>query len=679
VAEQSAPSRWFIPEFLSSKFLSSLSEFLSFGFSLFGFRASDFLRISGFGFRIFLLPLACFLTAPTIFAQSNSVINVGPGGRLIIATPGGGQMVITGQNVIRFLGGQPVLDPQIAAAMQMSANEPGFAQAEFDPPVVPLGGSATYRVVLVAMPEGASLPELLPVPAGLELKRGGRNFTYGPGGSGGIQPRTTFNFRVTAQTNGVVFMPAFQASAEGRSVTVPEASLAVLPADMPTTERAPQLIVKVPPGDYFVGQSVPVQVALLDPGDHRVAGLSQVQASGDAFIAEGGARWLGREVRNINGVPTDTHIAELIVTPVKDGRLALKAQAAVVLNRPANPAGISLPGYQPLYDAEPAMVSVRLLPKAGQLPGFTGAIGRFELDPPAVSVSQVRVGGFVTLMVVVRGEGNFSRFTAPKLTRADGWQVFTPSVGAAQNMPLGQPGMAVFKYTLIPTSPQVKATPAIPFSYFDPVRQVYVDITVPPVPVQVTGTAGTVVSAGTGGPEAEDEATEAAPVLADLVPTPGPVSSLTPMQQRGWFFVLQLLPLGGLAGWWAWSKRRLHLAAHPEIARRRRALRGLRRQGRLVRSAAAAGDAAGFVRASVQALREAAAPYAAAQPEALVCSDVLAALPVAERQGEAGRLIRKLFLVADESQFVDREPEAAAMLAMQPEVSRLLEEWRRRL
>ena len=139
VAEQSAPFRRFLPEFLSSKFLSSLSEFLSFGFAPFG------LRSSGFGFKIFLLSLSCFLTAPTVFAQSNSVINVGPGGRLIIATPGGGQMVITGQNVIRFSGGQPVLDPQIAAAMQMSANEPGFAQAEFDPPVITVGGSSTYR------------------------------------------------------------------------------------------------------------------------------------------------------------------------------------------------------------------------------------------------------------------------------------------------------------------------------------------------------------------------------------------------------------------------------------------------------------------------------------------------------------------------------------------------------
>jgi hypothetical protein len=587
-------------------------------------------------------------------------------------------MVITGQNVIRFSGGQPVLDPQIAAAMQMSANEPGFAQAEFDPPVITVGGSSTYRVVIVAMPEGAALPDEPSAPAGLELKRGGRYFTYGSG-LGGIQPRTTVNFRVTALTNGVFFMPAFQASAEGRRVTVPEVSLAVMPADMPVTERAPRLIVEVPPGDYFVGQSVPARLTLLDAGDRRVAGLSHAQASGDAFIAEGGARFFGREMRNVNGANLEAHVAEVIVTPVKDGQLALKAQAAAALNRPPSPSGISLPGFQPLYDAEPVLVSVRLLPKAGQLPGFTGAIGKFQIDPPALSMPQVRVGGLLSLNVLVRGEGNFTRFTPPKLAHADGWQIFTPSVGAKQFSMPGQPGMAAFSYTLIPTTPQAKATPAIPFSYFDPVKQVYVDLTIPPVPVNVTGTAATGMATGTSGQAAEEEATEAAPVLADLVPAPGPVASLTPVQQRGWFFAFQLLPFGGLAGWWAWHKRRQHLAAHPEIGRRRRARRGLSRQWRLARRAASAGDAAGFVRAAVHALREAAAPHSAAQPEALVCSDVLAALPAAERQGAAARLIQKLFLAADERQFVDREPEAAAMLATQPELGRLLEEWRQRL
>ena len=47
-----APASGSIPDFLSSKFSNSLSEFLSFGLVPFGFRLSDFLRISAFGFLI---------------------------------------------------------------------------------------------------------------------------------------------------------------------------------------------------------------------------------------------------------------------------------------------------------------------------------------------------------------------------------------------------------------------------------------------------------------------------------------------------------------------------------------------------------------------------------------------------------------------------------------------------
>ena len=644
---------------------------------------SDFLRLSACGFRSLAPVLALLFLAPALLAQPNSVINVGGGGRLIIAQPGGGQLVITGQTTLRFQNGQlvlgPQLDPQIAAAMQFSGGD-AVAQAEFDPPVVPLGQPTTYRIVLTAMPEGAALPTTLPVPPGLTLKPGGHGFTYG-NGMAGLQPRSTFNFRVTAATNGVFFMPAFTASANGKAVTVPETHLDVLPADMPAPQPGARLVVEPPPGEFYIGQNVPVTVVLLDPGDNSVQALGQVQVAGDAFVAEGGARTYRRESRSLRGRPVAAHVSELMVTPIKEGQLPLAAQALAILNRPAGTSGISLPGYQPLLDSEPVLVRVIHLPKDGELPGFTGAIGRFQLDPPRVSATPLRAGDPVTLTVVLRGEGNFSRIVAPKLARATGWQIFTPSVGAGQASLPGQPGAATFNYSLIPLSSTVKATPAIPFSYFDPATRRYVDLAIPPVPVQVTG--GDVAAAALAQPRAnpeEDDATEHEAVMADLTQTPGPLArSLVPVQQRAWFFALQLLPLGVLGGLWAWNKRRRFLAAHPEVVRRNRARRGIRRQLRLVRKAAAAHDAAGFVRASVNALREAAAPREAASPAALVCSDVLGGLSDLERAGADGQLVRRLFVVADERQFVNREPEVEVVLATQPAVEGLLEKWKERL
>jgi hypothetical protein len=653
--------------------------------SFFGPRISSFLWISAFRFRNACPALALLFFTSALLAQSNSVINVGGGGRLIIAQPGGSQLVITGQTTLRFQNGRlvldsPQLDPQLAAAMQFNGGEAALAQAEFDPPGVAPGQPTTYRVVITAMPEGASLPNPLPAPSGLTFAPGGHSFNYG-GGPGGLQPRSTFNFRVTTSTNGVFFMPAYNASANGKTVSVPEAHLDVLPADMPAPPPGAQLVVEPPPGEFYIGQNVPVSVVLLDPGDNSVQGLGQVQVAGDAFVAEGGARTYRRETRVVRGRTVAAHVSELLVTPINEGALPLTAQATAALNRPAASSGITLPGYQPLLDSAPALIHVKHLPKDGELPGFTGAIGRFVLDPPHLSSTRVRAGDPVTLTVVVRGEGNFSRLVAPKLTAATGWQVFTPSREAGPASLPGQPGAAVFHYSLIPLTSTVKATPTIPFSYFDPAACKYVDLTIPPVPLEVTG--GDVTAAALAQPDTNaesDEATEREAVMAGLAQAPGPAGSrLEPLQQRGWFLALQLLPLATLGGLWAWSKRRRFLAAHPEVVRRNHARRGIRRQLRLARKAAAARDAAGFVRASVNALREAAAPHDAANPAALVCSDVLSALPEPERQGDAGQLVRRLFVAADERQFIDRQPAPETVLGAQPAVEGLLEKWKERL
>jgi len=45
-----------------------------------------------------------------------------------------------------------------------------------------------------------------------------------------------------------------------------------------------------------------------------------------------------------------------------------------------------------------------------------------------------------------------------------------------------------FSYTLIPTSEETSTTPEIPFSYFDPVKSAYVNLSIPAV--KVTGESG---------------------------------------------------------------------------------------------------------------------------------------------------------------------------------------------
>lgn len=570
------------------------------------------------------------------------------------------------------------IDPLVASAMQQAGIDQSLtAQAEFDPPAITVGEHATYRVVVTAMIEGVSLPEKLPAPPGLELAFTGRGFTYA-GTGGGIQPRTTLNYRVSASAPGGYVIPPYQGSANGKPVTIPSARLQVLPAGTPVPGRSPRLELEVPPGEFYLGQSIRARVVLLDPGDNSVAGLAQPQAGGDAFVADPGPVAYRRELREEGGRTVVAHVCELLVTPIRAGRLSLTAHGVAALTRPIVTSGISLSNYSPLLDSEPVNVTVKHLPKEGELPGFTGGLGSFQMEPPRTSTNQVRAGEPLTLAVTLRGEGNLHRLLPPPLGWAKGWQMFPPLTETPM------PGVVRFTYTLIPLSQTLAATPAIPFCYFDPGRTQYVDLTIPPVPIQVLPSPGAAAStAEVVAPSADNPdlpAGERELVLTGLADAPGRVvSTLTPLQERPWFLGLQAAPAVVLGALWGWQRRRRYLVEHPEVILRARARRGLRRQLRLARRAAADRDAPGFVRAAVNALREASAPHAAANPGALVCSDVLEALPAAERAGGGGQTVRQLFAAADQWRFVAPSPDGVALLALQPEFERLAGQLRARL
>jgi hypothetical protein len=577
----------------------------------------------------------------------------------------------------------PFLDPMAAAVMQqMGVDSNLFITAEFDPPVVALGQRITYRVVVGAVAEGVSLPEKLPAVPGLALAEGGRGFHYATVGLS-IQPRTTFNYRVSASAAGLRVMPAFPASANGRTIRIPEARLMVLPPGAPGVRQPMRLLVELPEGDVYIGQAVPVKLALLDAGDNTARAVSQPVVTGDAVMAEQALNRVGQEQRMIGGRMVPVPIVGVLVTPLKEGRLEFTAHAYAHCLRPGVPAG---PLDAVLVDSDPVVLVTRHLPKDGELPGFTGAIGRFAVEPPHPSTNEVRAGEPLTLTVTVKGDGNLARLIPPRPARLREWQDFPPLADSSGSIQIQLRGAATFTYTLIPLSDRLRATPAIPFSYYDPQRKSYVDATIPPVPIKVLpalgGTTPSAQPARTTVPAAEDPdqpAAERELVMTGLAETPGHVSSLVPLQARPWFLVMQLLPAGALGGLWLWERRRRYLAAHPEVALRARARRRVRQECRTLRRAAGLRDTAGFIAASVSALREACAPAEAANPGALVCADVLRGLTPAEREGVEGRLVRELFAAADALRFVNQAPDAATLLAQQTQVESLLARWRARL
>src|SRR5262249_51209975 len=143
-----------------------------------------------------------------------------------------------------------------------------------------------------------------------------------------------------------------------------------------------------------------------------------------------------------------------------------------------------------------------------------------------------------------------------------------------------------------------------------PARAVYVDITVPAVPVTVLpgrapADAASVLRPESTGDELDDEVT-----LSGLAPGPGRIAAtLMPLQRQPWFPLLQLAPIAAFLGLWAWDRRRRYLEERPEILLRRRARRALHRERRALRRAARSGDVPRFATAAVSALRVGCAPH----------------------------------------------------------------------
>jgi hypothetical protein len=579
---------------------------------------------------------------------------------------------------------QPDLfDNMVSSAASLDMDSPVEAQAEFDPPVASPGARVLYRITASALDESLEVPTNFPAPDGLELHLGGRGQNYVPTAYRQIRPETTLIFHAIAPTNGSFTVPAFQAMAYGKPIQIPAATLVVSP-DGAAAPKSPALLVNLPASDIYVGETFAITLALPRPPDNSVLGMSEPRITGQFIFSPELPALVRQDNIQHGGQGVPALLSDVIITPLREGPQDLVGQAFCVGMRPIPGRTNASRVANELVDSEPVTLLVHPLPAEGRLRGFTGAVGKFQLETPRLSATTARAGEPLILTVTIRSPGEIGRVTPPPSPTVPGWQSFPP---VAANPPTDPPqprDFESFNYTLIPTSSDFKSTPAIPFSYFDPEQKTYVDLTVPSLAITVQPAPANEAEAPlppeAARPGADDASDEKELVLADLSATPGPsASTLTPLQQNWRFWMMQLFPAAALAGLWAWDRRRRHLREHPEIVRKRRARRGMRRQLRLARRAAAAKDPAGFARGAADALREACAPHVAANPAALVCADVLQELPALQRHGPAADTVRRLFAAADAVRFGGPSDDGARLLSLQPDLEQLLEQLKARL
>jgi hypothetical protein len=570
-------------------------------------------------------------------------------------------------------------DPLITLLMsqpKIELSAPVRVSATFDPPAVKLGGTSVYRVTFSALEDSVDWPEDLAMPAGLEAHPGGRGQILQMAGPT-MEPRSGFNYHVRANEPGTFTIPAFKVVVYGRPVEVPAARLEVTDTKSSNTNETQQLIVQADRTNVFVGQAVKVRVSMPSPwGGVQI--LSQVQFKGQGILADQSTARQSIEPEPGGRPNRIQYVYETMLTPITSGTISFHAQGWCAPNRAPAPTVVNgvlvSAGLEyVLLDSEPFGLQVSPLPTEGQLPGFTGAVGKFSSDPPTLSTNAMRVGEPARLLVTVKGDGNIARLVPPPPPEVPDWRIFAAQLDRSAPQMLHAQGSVSFTYSLVPLSDRAKATPAIPFSYFEPDSRRYVDASIPSLPVSVSPGKSPEALKALLAAQALMPVKQRELVLHGISRAPGyATASLTPLQQRPWFLVVQMIPALGFLLLWSWDRRRRFLEQHPGVLLRRRARKALHRHRREICRATKAKDGDSLVQAAVRGMQAACAPHYPAEANALVGSDVLAVLDPTERSGPEGKLVRRIFETHDTALFTETPTDASRLLETEGELARVL-------
>lgn len=399
-------------------------------------------------------------------------------------------------------------------------------------------------------------------------------------------------YSVVPSRAGEYVIPSITATVGNQRLSTPPLTLRVL-----TREQAGSsgqmgyafLRLIAPKDTAFLGEVIPLEIQLF----HAVSGdqlqTPLIQSEGFSFGP------VVQSQQNPNTPPTQINNVtyrmvgfRTTAVPVKTGRLTLgPAQCSLILhipvnNRSRNPFddffsfGPRAERRQVTLTSPAQFLTVLPLPEEGKPAGFTGAVGHYEWAVTA-SPTNVMAGDPVTLNIQIAGRGALESLALP-LPDWREFKTYPPTTQIKTTDPLGIEGVKTFEQVVVPQNGDVRAIPALAFSFFDPERKTYRTLQHAPIALSVRpGNSAPPQPVVLAGGSSSTPAETAAPGLAHIKPFLGPVATLSPpLLARPWFLALQVLPLAGLCAAWSWRHWREARERNPRQRRQRETARIVR-------------------------------------------------------------------------------------------------------
>ena len=140
-------------------------------------------------------------------------------------------------------------------------------------------------------------------------------------------------------------------------------------------------------------------------------------------------------------------------------------------------------------ETNPVELEVRPMPN-GAPDDFRGAVGDYKV---AASITSGRAAANepLTLALLITGRGNLEALRDPKMPEMPGWRSFDGESSANTQIADGElVGARSIERVYIPSAPGEFTIPPIPFSFFDPLAEVYRTVATEPISLTVAPSSG---------------------------------------------------------------------------------------------------------------------------------------------------------------------------------------------
>jgi hypothetical protein len=351
------------------------------------------------------------------------------------------------------------------------------------------------------------------------------------------------------------------------------------------------LQIQVGKTEFYQGELVPVTATLFV---HRQTGLRRmglIEVAKDDFAIQRFPQNSEQSFEMVGEQPYLVMTFRSTLSALKTGKLDVgPARMEVLLDVPDLSGGPpSIFGQmfgEPrklTVSSQKVSVTVLPLPAEGKPPGFSGAVGDFQMAASA-SPNNLAVGDPVTVEIAVSGSGNFDALTAPALSDPTGWKTYPSRRYVMDGM--ADPNLATsverrigFTQVVVPEKQQ-SAVPPFERSFFSPSQRQYVTLRTQAIPIVVTpapaaagGEIGVGGGTGAGGiaiaPPVEANITD---ILQRMPARPTPLGAPSvPLVRQPVFWIVNSLPVAGLIGAFALAamrRRREEESRSPEAALR---------------------------------------------------------------------------------------------------------------